>query len=53
MLVKSATALLAIGLAPLLVSAQFSITGAPVAANGNVPLRRNVNDLYSEGGPQW
>ncbi|KAH0601703.1 hypothetical protein MHUMG1_00582 [Metarhizium humberi] len=53
MLVKSATALLAIGLAPLLASAQFSITGAPVAANGNVPLRRNVNDLYSEGGPQW
>ncbi|KAG8423585.1 hypothetical protein J3458_000472 [Metarhizium acridum] len=53
MLVKSATALLAIGLGPLLSSAQFPVTGAPAAANGNVPLRRNVNDLYSEGGPQW
>ncbi|KHN99115.1 tyrosinase 2 [Metarhizium album ARSEF 1941] len=53
MLSPSVTALLAIGLAPLLASAQFRITGAPGATRNNVPSRRNINDLYSEGGPQW
>ncbi|OAA51702.1 tyrosinase 2 [Metarhizium rileyi] len=49
-----ATALYAIGLAPLLASAQFPVTGVPGAAeNGAVPARRNVNDLYAERGPQW
>lgn len=29
------------------------IYGAPVPSEDTVPLRRNINELQSAGGPQW
>lgn len=29
-----------------------AVTGVPVQ-NGPVPIRRNINELASENGPQW
>ncbi|KAG6040061.1 hypothetical protein E4U41_001480 [Claviceps citrina] len=46
--------LLAVGLVPLAVTAQhFAITGVKVDARDDVPVRVNINTLYSQGGPQW
>ncbi|KAG6016128.1 hypothetical protein E4U43_004173 [Claviceps pusilla] len=46
--------LLVTALAPLRVAAQhFPVTGVKVDAGADVPLRLNINDLYSQGGPQW
>ncbi|KAG5943650.1 hypothetical protein E4U60_006532 [Claviceps pazoutovae] len=54
MILNTVAGLLAIGLAPMAVTAaHFPVTGVPVAAGADVPARLNVNDLYSKGGPQW
>ncbi|GAB0146579.1 hypothetical protein EsHS_00006973 [Epichloe bromicola] len=54
MILSQFIGLLAIGLAPLAVSADpFPITGVPVKNGTAVPARKNINDLYSQGGPQW
>lgn len=29
------------------------ITGVAVTGGGAVPMRKNINDLQSAGGPQW
>ncbi|KAK2603519.1 hypothetical protein QQS21_004288 [Conoideocrella luteorostrata] len=54
MMLKHALALFAIGSAPLAVSAKhFVVQGADLPSNRDVPVRMNVNELYSKGGPQW
>jgi hypothetical protein len=54
MILNQVIGLLAIGLAPLAVSVEsFPITGVPVEDGTAVPARKNINDLYSQGGPQW
>ncbi|RDA86402.1 hypothetical protein CP532_6468 [Ophiocordyceps camponoti-leonardi (nom. inval.)] len=31
----------------------FAISGVPLQRNGPIPLRRNVNELQREAGPEW
>ncbi|KAG5983814.1 hypothetical protein E4U55_007046 [Claviceps digitariae] len=54
MILSSVLGLFVAGLGPLAVAAQhFPLTGVHVDAGADVPLRMNVNTLYSQGGPQW
>lgn len=51
-LLISATAALA-SLAKLAIADHHLIYGAPVSDANDIPLRRNINELQAEAGPQW
>ncbi|PHH79246.1 hypothetical protein CDD80_5330 [Ophiocordyceps camponoti-rufipedis] len=52
MLLNAATLLLAFGLASSVLADYYPITGVKVD-NGPLPIRRNIDDLQKENGPQW
>lgn len=49
----SFTVWLLAAVASLVAAQAYPITGVKVAAGAEVPLRKNINALYSAGGPQW
>ncbi|KJZ70883.1 hypothetical protein HIM_09748 [Hirsutella minnesotensis 3608] len=53
MISKSVAPFLALGSASLALAQDFIATTGVVAQNGSAPIRRNINELASEAGPQW
>lgn len=49
----SLTVWLLAALATLGAAQNVPVTGVKVAAGSAVPIRKNINTLYSQGGPQW
>ncbi|KJZ75523.1 hypothetical protein HIM_04986 [Hirsutella minnesotensis 3608] len=52
MLPRLITSTLVLGTAALIAADPYPITGV-ATAQGPVPVRRNINDLQAEAGPQW